>query len=241
MPNLYALCASTFLGGSKLSNNGGRCGITATNDWDLVFDDEFKNSQYNHLIDCYCWSNCFCISATNHRSDRPITVGRIVKASVEFDHQKRVLTIEGPGMNWMYRIDKNGQEVVEDRKSTDLEGQASKDGTTRNTFEVCSTTQTCHAAKDCSRTSGCACVVDMDAILRAAGQDAVFPSWTCGWGVIAGAAALGSLQQSGLLGRNVGEVICACNSTYVSTGCCGSADGMIWEDPDGERGYSFPV
>ncbi|KAI9892118.1 MAG: hypothetical protein M1814_001824 [Vezdaea aestivalis] len=38
----------------------------------------------------------------------------------------------------------------------------------------------------------------------------------------------------GLGGR--AEMPCACNSTYVSGGCCGASDGMVWERPEARLG-----
>ena len=32
--------------------------------------------------------------------------------------------------------------------------------------------------------------------------------------------------------REEDELLCACNSTYTSNGCCGAGDGLVWESPE---------
>ena len=56
----------------------------------------------------------------------------------------------------------------------------------------------------------------------------------------AGAVFVGSIlgmPNSRLGGRSVDEQkLCACNASYVSRGCCGSKDGLIWEPPGMKMG-----
>jgi hypothetical protein len=74
-----------------------------------------------------------------------------------------------------------------------------------------------HCGPDGGSLSGCAC----RASLRVDGQRGKATAW-CG--------AIPLFLPDSLLGKR-GDILesCACNASYVSHGCCGSLDGIVWE------------
>ena len=97
----------------------------------------------------------------------------------------------------------------------------------------------------------CSCVADPSMVqVQAAGLDPVFPHAACF--PVAGLSSAGGLAVAFGLGKrgNPTELgsgfdaaaasssswPCVCNATYVSRACCGSADGLVWEDAGGRLG-----
>ncbi|KAI9673214.1 MAG: hypothetical protein M1817_003077 [Caeruleum heppii] len=105
----------------------------------------------------------------------------------------------------------------------------------------------CLTNRDCSAAAAgssepCRCVAVGEATAREKGLDPIFPKALC----ILVSQALASGIKGGKPGLKRREdqpveegatkerdiLACACNATYVSAGCCESAEGMVWEDPE---------
>ncbi|KAI9853895.1 MAG: hypothetical protein M1824_000819 [Vezdaea acicularis] len=57
------------------------------------------------------------------------------------------------------------------------------------------------------------------------------------WGTCSSITASRSLGLNSWVGRrDVREMTCACNSTYLSHGCCGAHEGFVWEEPEAKLG-----
>jgi hypothetical protein len=87
----------------------------------------------------------------------------------------------------------------------------------------------CNGMTECGgMTFGCVCIVDVSLDQTFAGETR-FASSTCGY------MRKRKRSSSQLPGLEL-EQLCACNNTYVSAGCCASADGIIEEDLSLKRG-----
>ena len=93
----------------------------------------------------------------------------------------------------------------------------------------------CEGPSDCNsgRDDSCNCRRPSTEQAKELGLDPLFPNGVC----LAVVAAVGATQN--LYGRELDRPIldqrreeadsCLCNSTYISSACCQSRDGMIWE------------
>ncbi|KAI9681334.1 MAG: hypothetical protein M1817_002617 [Caeruleum heppii] len=108
----------------------------------------------------------------------------------------------------------------------------------------CVSNRDCHSrAPSSDTTSECRCVVPSVKAAQIAGVDPVFPVALClataQMGVKPAGRKRNAETQSGVERLElktvdqvrVEDLVCPCNRTYVSQACCGSAEGMVWEDP----------
>ena len=90
--------------------------------------------------------------------------------------------------------------------------------------------QYCDSPQDCGPSDSidtCLCAIPSPKDSRTLGLDPISPKTIC--------LAL-ALVISGISGRDIPQYLdergtpyqCACNSTYISSDCCGSSNGMVW-------------
>ncbi|KAI9889932.1 MAG: hypothetical protein M1814_004655 [Vezdaea aestivalis] len=93
----------------------------------------------------------------------------------------------------------------------------------------------CRGPTDCSSggEEGTECVCSVDpATIRQKGLDPVFPVAAC----LAFSVVMNGRKGLKLWGRGEESWPCVCNASYVSSGCCGSVDGLVWDDHGGKIG-----
>jgi hypothetical protein len=89
----------------------------------------------------------------------------------------------------------------------------------------------CHSFKDCASTlsSACRCAISLASNMASvAGLASVVTSFSC----LPSSARTRPGGRLGGRGRGLEDLICPCNSTFVSRSCCESVNGMVFE---GER------
>ena len=96
----------------------------------------------------------------------------------------------------------------------------------------------CSGPQDCSGTTDqtCSCVIPGPREAGKLGYDPIFPPSVC-LALIASTARLTShlggkrdIESMPFIDVEGNHVQCVCNATYVSPSCCGSQNGMIWQD-----------
>ena len=254
-PILQRLCATTLSGGNPDANTGGICrqdGRTGTSY--VMFSDDWAGNRRlttQHLplsiaVRSYCYTHCWCSGLP--RPTTNLVPSKAIPnafwngdAEIQSDRIGLSVTSISNGASRTIHLIPNAwsQSTVYHRPSNCLVKQ---DGICIENPPVSvalnypkTSTSTCggqcHSMSECFGFSGspCECRVDLSSIM-AAGLDRAFGATIC---VARLASQIESTPKLG--GRDDSPLhACVCNSTYVSFGCCGSENGIIWE-PEEKR------
>jgi hypothetical protein len=91
----------------------------------------------------------------------------------------------------------------------------------------------CERPADCN---GCICMIDQDSPEKITESYDPLAGSVLRYAVSAICASTLTMNQK-LGGRaETQAAVCACNGTYISAGCCGSEDGLLWESRDRKWG-----
>ncbi|KAI9715711.1 MAG: hypothetical protein M1828_000726 [Chrysothrix sp. TS-e1954] len=123
-------------------------------------------------------------------------------------------------------IDTSSVDYLEEEKATTDPDNVSVGDTCGN---VCTSNLNCVTLNSTDTSMQCKCKVQSSTVIPGNLREVHISACVV-------SSALSALPGSSLVGKRDQPDLCPCNSTYVSEGCCGVQDGMVWEPKEAHRG-----
>ncbi|KAI9890865.1 MAG: hypothetical protein M1814_003504 [Vezdaea aestivalis] len=227
--NYTALCASAAFGGLPDSNMGGVCLPISLFRTRVVFWGLGRNLRWGNgdprirlipALQTLCRSRCECVTLNSRSDMKPADPIGPVTTEEEVLHTRAVLlgrldsssTPGSSGAGWRPRV-----------------------GLTSGfrPYQRCALSQSCGLEQGWKCSGGCAC-------LASEVRKGTFKPMGCGR-----QEGLTTTERGWLGGRSIdigdpgaetGRWGCPCNASYVSRGCCGADEGMVWEGMEFKMG-----
>ncbi|KAI9892432.1 MAG: hypothetical protein M1814_001389 [Vezdaea aestivalis] len=248
----HHICAAALNGGNPGANAGAICYQSSEGSHigfaeSLMPRAEWKASPFKSVLQAYCRSACQCTySETTSGSD----YGSETEMDIENPRRFRNVVVLNPagliGLGTTYAESDSGDSSSCPMDSTNcpIRDLAAPSVPTTSSGPTCGATcdgpsrMSCPGAPSGER---CNCVYLSDTVTRLVGMDPVSMSGTAMCLVtsylrqkMSDAKQRGVFASSNRLnGRSLAEMDlewnCMCNSTYASSGCCGSETGIVWE------------